>query len=238
MKTISSEQFKKTYGDAGADLTPTIPPSKSFLENVKTDLAQRGENVFKQSERNQSVGSDVLQFLGQGAGFVGDIATEGIKKVGEVTGGFAMEKENIHFLEDKLNIAGEKIFTHHDGSELIRESVDHDVVISVSDITRDLHTALTALSPFGLGNRSPIFLLSQVTPISISSFGKGKEHLEITFQNGYGTVRAIQFFTKPERYKLDPENPTVINVYGHVEYSVFMGKGELRMRILDIQPPK
>lgn len=86
MKTISSEQFKKTYGDAGADLTPTIPPSKSFLENVKTDLAQRGENVFKQSERNQSVGSDVLQFLGQGAGFVGDIATEGIKKVGEVTG--------------------------------------------------------------------------------------------------------------------------------------------------------
>lgn len=153
----------------------------------------------------------------------------------EGAGGFAMEKENIHFLEDKLNTAGEKIFTHHDGSELIRESVDHDVIISVSDITRDLHTALTALSPFGLGNRSPIFLLSQVTPISISSFGKGKEHLEMTFQQGNNTVRAIQFFTRPERYKLDPENPTVINVYGHVEYSVFMGKGELRMRILDIQ---
>lgn len=153
----------------------------------------------------------------------------------EGAGGFAMKKENIHFLEDKLNTAGEKIFTHHDGSELIRESVGHDVVISVSDITRDLHTALTALSPFGLGNRSPIFLLSQVTPISISSFGKGKEHLEMTFQNGYGTVRAIQFFTKPERYKLDPENLKPIDLYGHVEYSVFMGKGELRVRILDIQ---
>ena len=153
----------------------------------------------------------------------------------EGAGGFAMKKENIHFLEDKLNTAGEKIFSHHDGSELIRESVDHDVVISVSDITRDLHTALTALSPFGLGNKSPIFLLSAVTPISISSFGKGKEHLEMTFQNGSITVRAIQFFTKPERYKLDPENPTAIDVYGHVEYSVFMGKGELRMRILDIQ---
>lgn len=153
----------------------------------------------------------------------------------EGAGGFAMKKENIHFLEDKLNTAGEKIFSHHDGSELIRESVDHDVVISVSDITRDLHTALTALSPFGLGNKSPIFLLSAVTPISISSFGKGKEHLEMTFQHGNTTVRAIQFFTKPERYKLDPENPTAIDVYGHVEYSVFMGKGELRMRIVDIQ---
>jgi single-stranded-DNA-specific exonuclease len=153
----------------------------------------------------------------------------------EGAGGFSMEKEKIHFLEDKLNAAGEKIFTHHDGSELTRESVVHDIAISVSDITRDLHTALTALSPFGLGNRSPVFLLSQVTPISISSFGKGKEHLEVTFQQGNTTVRAIQFFTRPERYKLDPENPTVINVYGHVEYSVFMGKGELRMRILDVQ---
>jgi single-stranded DNA-specific DHH superfamily exonuclease len=29
----------------------------------------------------------------------------------EGAGGFAMKKENIHFLEDKLNTAGEKIFT-------------------------------------------------------------------------------------------------------------------------------
>jgi single-stranded-DNA-specific exonuclease len=153
----------------------------------------------------------------------------------EGAGGFAMVKENIHFLEDLLNKAGEKIFTHHDGTELIRENVMHDVVISISDITRDLHKALTILSPFGLGNRSPVFLLSRVKPIVIQSFGKGKEHLEMTFQNGYGTVRAIQFFTKPERYKLDPENPCEIDIYGHVEYSVFMGKGELRMRILDIK---
>ena len=153
----------------------------------------------------------------------------------EGAGGFAMKKEHVHFLEDKLNTAGEKIFTHHDGTELVRENILHDVAISLSDITRDLHKALTILSPFGLGNRSPVFLLSKVTPISISSFGKGKEHLEMTFQNGYTTVRAIQFFTKPQRYKLDPENPCEIDVYGHVEYSVFMGKGELRMRILDIK---
>lgn len=153
----------------------------------------------------------------------------------EGAGGFAMKKEHIHFLEDALNVAAEKIFTHHDGTELIREHVVHDVVISLSDISRDLHTALTTLSPFGLGNQSPVFLLSRVTPISISSFGKAKEHLEIVFQNGYSTVRAIQFFTKPERYKLNPEHPGEIDLYGHVEYSVFMGKGELRMRILDIK---
>ncbi len=153
----------------------------------------------------------------------------------EGAGGFSMEKDKIHFLEDLLNTAGEKIFTHHDGTDLVREVIIHDLAISVSDITRDLHTALTALSPFGLGNKSPIFLMSQVTPISISSFGKGKEHLEMTFQNGSSTVRAIQFFTKPERYKIDIEKIGPIDVYGHVEYSVFMGKGELRMRILDIK---
>jgi hypothetical protein len=68
--------------------------SPSFIQSVKTNIAKRGENVFKQSERNQSAGSDVLQFLGQGAGLVGDIAAEGVKKVGEVTGvtDFAKEK--------------------------------------------------------------------------------------------------------------------------------------------------
>lgn len=107
MKTISSEQFKKTYGEAGADLTPTIPPSKSFLDNIKTDLAKRGENVFKQSERNQTVASDVLQFLGQGAGFVGDIATEGIKKVGEVTGATeAIKPVAIDLLNTSVGKAG------------------------------------------------------------------------------------------------------------------------------------
>lgn len=155
----------------------------------------------------------------------------------EGAGGFAMEKEKIHFLEEKLNVAGEKIFHHHDGSELVRESVIHDVAISVSDITRDLHSALMALSPFGLGNKSPVFLLERITPNSITSFGKNKEHLEMSFQYGTTTIRGIQFFTKPERYKLDPENLAAIDVYGHVEYSVFMGKGELRMRIIDIQKP-
>jgi single-stranded-DNA-specific exonuclease len=152
----------------------------------------------------------------------------------EGAGGFSMTKEHVHFLEDKLNIAGEKLFSHHDGSELIRESVEHDMILHLSDISRDLYVVISALAPFGLGNRSPMILLSQVTPVSISSFGKGKEHLEVVFQNGNTTVRAIQFFTKPERYKLDPENLKPINLYGHVEYSVFMGKGELRMRILDI----
>lgn len=153
----------------------------------------------------------------------------------EGAGGFSMKKENIHFLEDLLNSAGEKIFTHHDGSELVRENVIHDMVISVNDINYDLHKSLMVLSPFGLGNRSPIVLLSQIIPVSISSFGKGKEHLEIVFQNGNTTVRAIQFFTRPERYKLNPENMSAIDLYGHIEYSVFMGKGELRLRIIDIQ---
>lgn len=153
----------------------------------------------------------------------------------EGAGGFAMQKEKIHFLEDLLNTAGEKIFHHHDGSEIVRESVQHDIAISVNEISRDLHKALMILSPFGLGNLSPIFLLSKITPLSIASFGKSKEHLEITFQQGFTTIRAIQFFTRPERYHLDPENLIPLDVYGHVEYSVFMGKGELRLRIIDIQ---
>jgi single-stranded-DNA-specific exonuclease len=157
----------------------------------------------------------------------------------EGAGGFSMEKEKIHTLEELLNTVGEKIFTHHETKDhnFIREEVCHDCVVSLADISRDLHTSIMIMAPFGIGNKSPIMMIKDITPQSINSFGKNKEHLEIIFSHGDRTIRAIQFFTQPERYALDKDNLRSINLYGSVEYSFFMGKGELRLRILDIQYP-
>ncbi len=152
----------------------------------------------------------------------------------EGAGGFAMEKEQVHFLEEKLNNAAQLIFKNHQ-DELIREVTQSDLLLLPDQITRDFHTALRALSPFGLGNRPPVIIIKNITPITVGAFGKNKEHLEITFQQGSNTLRGIQFFTKPDRYKLDSEIMYSVDIYGHIEYSVFMGRGELRMRIVDVQ---
>jgi single-stranded-DNA-specific exonuclease len=154
----------------------------------------------------------------------------------EGAGGFAMHKEHVHFLEEKLNQVAQTMYSHHQ-QELVRQVIPSDLTLFPDQITRDFHTALSALAPFGFGNRPPVIVLQNVTP-TVGVFGKNKEHLQISIDNGFNTLRGIQFFTKPERYALDIETSIPIDLYGHIEYSVFMGKGELRMRIIHVDTIK
>lgn len=57
-----------------------------FFSRIGDDLKKRGDKVASQAERDQTIGSDVLQLGGQAAGFATDIVTEGVKSLGEVTG--------------------------------------------------------------------------------------------------------------------------------------------------------
>lgn len=150
----------------------------------------------------------------------------------EGAGGFAMDKERVHFLEEKLNTVAQEMYPHHQ-EELVRQVIPFELALTPDQITRDFHTVLSALAPFGFGNRPPVIVLQNVTP-TVGVFGKNKEHLQISIDNGFNTLRGIQFFTKPERYALDLEKSVPVDLYGHVEYSVFMGKGELRLRIVHI----
>ncbi len=152
----------------------------------------------------------------------------------EGAGGFSMNKEKIHFLEDKLNtVAGEMIYDEKDDS--IAQEVEYDIKLFPEQVTRDLHTRLQCFAPFGLGNRPPIFCIADFQPEKVQTFGKTKEHLEVIISSGMQPLRAIQFFARPERYKIDPDRLSKISLFGNIEYSFFMGKGELRMRIINIQ---
>ncbi len=148
----------------------------------------------------------------------------------EGAGGFSMEKEKVHFLEEKLNaVAGE--FIHSDNSD---QETEYDIKLYPEQVTRDLHTKLQCLAPFGLGNRAPVIYVENIIPEKVQSFGKAKEHLEIILSSGTQPLRAIQFFTKPETYRINSEEVSKISLFGNLEYSFFMGKGELRLRIVHI----
>lgn len=53
-----------------------------FVSGIKADLEKRGQNINEAFNKDQSFLSKTLQLVGQGAGFVGDIAGEAIKSVG------------------------------------------------------------------------------------------------------------------------------------------------------------
>jgi len=91
------------------------------------------------------------------------------------------------------------------------------------------------MMPFGLDNEKPIFIFENVGVESLRQFGKKTDHLELVLRNTMGDkVSAIGFFAKPEDFENVPAVGKKINLIASLEKSVFGGRTELRLRIVDI----
>jgi single-stranded-DNA-specific exonuclease len=111
------------------------------------------------------------------------------------------------------------------------EIIDTD--LSIDAVNDTLHRTLTQLSPFGVGNGKPLFRFAGVTPLRVTTFGKTGNHTKLTFRGVRGSIDAIAFFRTPESFTSQLGSEPV-DVIGHVERSYFMGRPELRIRIVDI----
>jgi len=167
-----------------------------------------------------------------------------------MSGGFAVANDKIHTLSDKLNAAFEKLQDKEgkegkEDSEKMLEVIALDGEMSLADVTWDTYRTIEKLAPFGTGNPKPLFMFKNVTPTSVRQFGKTKNHLELIFSRGRtgayadtDLVKAIAFFKTADDWKdilgheLSAGRPfTLIAVF---EKSIFRGKTELRLRIVDV----
>lgn len=147
-------------------------------------------------------------------------------------GGFTCKKSEIHFLEERLC----------DAFDVYQKTVDEydeevgmiDMSLTLDEITIENYRDLRKLAPFGVDNPKPLFIFENVIPIEIAQFGKTKEHLEVHFKNSLGkTIRALAFFAEPSIFTKTPTRDHGINLIAHMDYSVFRGNHELRLRIVD-----
>ncbi len=146
------------------------------------------------------------------------------------SGGFSVKEDEIHTFGNALNDA----LIELGENAVFNEEVVIDEVLSLDAVTYALANELTALSPYGTGNRKPVFAFKNVTPRTVDQFGKGKEHLKLQFETGTGNLEAIAFFATPEQFTKEPKTDVPFTLIGHVEKSFFMGRQSLRVRIIDI----
>lgn len=146
----------------------------------------------------------------------------------EGAGGFSLTVENIPKLSDSLNEAVKYVTKKEIGSQEIQ--IDED--LSFDDINEVTYQAIAPLAPFGEGNPKPVFGFNKVTPYSVRRFGKKGEHLEIIYPKSVGQVKAIKFFVTKD---MEEKAAKPHNLLAHFEKSYFMGKTELRLRIVDIR---
>lgn len=148
----------------------------------------------------------------------------------EMAGGFSVLNEQVHFLEDVLVSAYKSL----EKKESKKENF-FDAKMNLDDVNMKNWREIDKMSPFGLCNEKPVFLFEGIKPESIKMFGKKFEHLEITFIGPENKkIKAISFFANPESYKNSPVVGKPIDLYASFDLSRFMGREELRLRIVDI----
>ena len=149
-------------------------------------------------------------------------------------GGFSLLKNQIHFLQKRLDTAFSHIEKNSEKKQTEVAVIDAELLLD--DVTISTVHEINKLAPFGMGNKKPLFIFKNVIPEHVGVFGKTKEHLEIHFKNSKNEkVRALTFFKIPEDFAEALKEHVPCDIIGHIEHSVFMGKHEIRIKIVDVK---
>lgn len=147
------------------------------------------------------------------------------------SGGFSLETEKAHLLENVLITAYKKMRINDE----VIEQTFLDGELSLDEVTFETYREIEALSPFGEGNPKPIFLFRDLIVEKIRQFGKRNEHLSLDFaREGGAPISAIAFFATPDAYQKKALEGEKISLVAHLEKSNFKRTPELRLRIVDI----
>lgn len=147
--------------------------------------------------------------------------------------GFSIKEEEIHFFEDKLI----SIYKENFSKILNEKPSSFDAQISIDDVNESNFNVIEKLSPYGVGNPKPIFLLKDLLIDDLKEFGKDKNHLEISFKNSKNRfIKAIVFFKTRNDFSLNKslEKGSRVDLYASFEKNSFLGKKDIRLRINDI----
>jgi single-stranded-DNA-specific exonuclease len=156
-------------------------------------------------------------------------------------GGFSLSDRQVHTLEAALLAA------HATLGEVEDVAVCETVAATLADVSHDTMRFLEQLAPFGVGNPRPVFRFESVQVAQVRQFGKGNEHLEIAVcarcpHSEYGhdghksrSVKAIAFFTTPEKYTTLVQVGATVTLLAHMEVNRFRGSNEVRLRIVGVE---
>lgn len=155
------------------------------------------------------------------------------------SGGFVISNEGIHHIDDELNNAFDLLLLE----DKVVEPDFIDMEIKLEDVNWDTYRDIEKMAPFGVGNEKPLFIIKKIKVYGVKGFGKEKNHLELSFRRENGqVVNAIGFFMKADDIKIKVENEIerpiksgdVIDLVCTIEKSMFAGRVELRLRIVDV----
>lgn len=151
------------------------------------------------------------------------------------SGGFSVKGESVFDLPKRLNDAYAKLPPR----EAVSLSVLADSEIKAEEISYALLNSLERMTPFGMGNPKPLFVLRDVVVREVSWFGKEGEHLRMSIESNQRrepVLEAIAFFAKGtfqnSATRAKEEGRATLAV--HVEKDQFTRRQKVRLRVVSI----
>ncbi len=147
------------------------------------------------------------------------------------SGGFVVSNEAIHHFEDHLNSAFDKLIKENNDIE--PDYIDYE--LDLDQVNWETYSQIEKLAPFGIGNEKPLFIFKDIKIVGIKHFGKEQNHLELNFKSKSGNkINAMGFFMNSGSFAKEIEVGMNIDLVATLEKSMFRGRAELRLRIVDI----
>ena len=152
------------------------------------------------------------------------------------SGGFSVSHESIHTLPEKLEAAAATLLSDNKKDAAEENASTYDIPITLREVSWPLLRDVAQLAPFGIGNRKPVFRISRATVSVAKSFGKEKNHFEITLScSDTGMpMRAFDFFRSVEDFSHAPVVGSEVAMLATLERDTFRSPARLALRIVDV----
>ena len=141
--------------------------------------------------------------------------------------GFSVSNENLEALKKRLkSIAEEQL-----GSMNLRQTLNADAEVSLSDLRPELLKYLDDLQPTGYGNPEAVFVSRNVRITHARVVGSEGRHLKLVVTDGHVTFDAIGF----RLGHLQPDLPSNVDLIYTFESNEYNGRTSLQLNLKDVK---
>jgi single-stranded-DNA-specific exonuclease len=142
--------------------------------------------------------------------------------------GFTVRNENLQALKERLKAIAAGQLSGRD----LRQTLNADAEVSLSDLRPELLKHLDSLQPTGYGNPEAVFVTRNLRVTQSRTVGSEGRHLKLTVTDGHVTFDAIGF----RLGALQPDLPPRVDLIFTFETNEFNGRTTLQLNLKDVRP--
>ena len=118
-------------------------------------------------------------------------------------------------------------------AENLGKILEADAELAESDLGLDIYQMVSALEPFGVDNKKPVFILKNASVNNFKFVGKGEKHMQLEVSIGNKNIKAIWF--NAGNFAKNLKLSDTVNIAAELFLDSWNGRENLKLRIVDVE---